>query len=266
MITSGGIAEFGRASGGVINIVTQSGSNDWHGRLYGFFRNQRFDARNPLAPRKDQLTQGQYGGSTSGPIKRDRTFLFANFEQTRRNDSSVITIAPSAVASTNTRLNQVGYPGSRVETGVVPGGQDTTNLFARVDHQLNTSNFMNARYHLYDISAINSRNVGGLNAVSRGTALVNRDQTVALSNVNTISSRSLNETRFQFTHSWLKAPVNDVTGPAVNISGVASFGTATFSPLARDIDLFELWLKGSGFGPEILRVKAPPLFSSNDDV
>jgi len=79
-----------------------------------------------------------------------------------------------------------------------------------------------------------------LNAVNRSTALVNRDQTVALSNVNTISSRSLNETRFQFTHSRLKAPVNDVTGPAVNISGVANFGTATFSPLARDIDLFEL--------------------------
>ncbi len=141
VITSGGIAEFGRASGGVINIVTQSGSNDWRGRLYGFLRNQRLDARNPLAPRKDRLTQGQYGGSTGGPTKRDRTFLFANFEQTRRNDSSVITIAPSGVASINTRLNQVGYPGSLLETGVVPGGQDTTNLFARVDHRLNDSNF-----------------------------------------------------------------------------------------------------------------------------
>src|SRR5437763_8883247 len=57
VITSGGIAEFGRASSGVVNIITQSGTNFWRGRLYGFLRNQRFDARNPLAPRKDLLTQ-----------------------------------------------------------------------------------------------------------------------------------------------------------------------------------------------------------------
>ena len=50
VITSGGIAEFGRASGGFVNIVTQSGTNNFHGRLYGFLRNQRLDARNPLAP------------------------------------------------------------------------------------------------------------------------------------------------------------------------------------------------------------------------
>jgi hypothetical protein len=122
----------------------------------------------------------------------------------------------------------------------VPGGYDTTNFFARVDHKLNAANQLSARYSLYDISAINSRNVGGLNAVSRGTALGDRDQTVALNNVTTISRRTLNEARFQFTRSRLTAPINDTTGPAVNISGVANFGTATFSPLARDIDLFEL--------------------------
>jgi hypothetical protein len=240
VITSGGITEFGRTSGGVVNIVTQSGTNDWHGRVYGFFRNQRLDARNPLAPVKDSLSQAQYGGTLGGPIHRNRTFIFGNFEQTRRNDSTVVTIAPSAVTSINSRLNQVGYQSSRVETGVVPGGYDTTNIFARIDHQINARNVLSARYSLYDISATNSRNVGGLNAVSRGTALDNRDQTITANNVTTISSRTLNEARFQFTASRLKAPVNDEVGPAVNISGVASFGTATFSPLARDIDLLEL--------------------------
>ena len=80
----------------------------------------------------------------------------------------------------------------------------------------------------------------GLNAVSRGTGLDNRDQTIAVSNVTTLSPRTLNEARFQFTRSRLDAPVNDEIGPAVNIAGVASFGTATFSPLARDIDLYEM--------------------------
>jgi hypothetical protein len=239
VVTSGGIAEFGRASSGIINIVTQSGTNEWRGRLYGFFRNQRFDARNPLAPRKDLLTQGQYGASISGPIRRDRTFLFANFEQTRRNDSNVITISPPNVTLINNRLNQVNYPGARIETGVVPGGYDSTNIFARVDHRLNASNLLTARYNLYNVSAINSRNVGGLNSVSRGTALDNRDQTIAVNNITTISNRTLNEARFQFTRSRLNAPVNDITGTAVNIAGVANFGAATFSPTARDIDLYE---------------------------
>lgn len=239
VVTSGGIAEFGRASAGVVNIITQSGTNDWRGRLYGFLRNQRFDARNPVATSKDKLTQAQYGATVGGPVRRDRTFLFANFEQTRRNDSNVITILPDRVATINNRLNAVGYRGPRIETGLVPGGTDATNFFARLDHRLNAANLFNAHYSLYDITALNSRNVGGLNAVSRGTSLGNRDQTVTASNTTTLSPRFINEARFQFTRSRLKAPVNDELGPAVNISGVASFGTATFSPLARDIDLYE---------------------------
>lgn len=239
VVTSGGIAEFGRASSGVINIITQTGTNQWRGRLYGYFRNQRFDARNPLAPAKEKLTQAQYGASLGGPLSRDRTFLFSNFEQTRRNDSNVITITGAQVAVINNRLRQANYPGQLIETGVVPGGFDSTNFFARVDHKVNAANLFSARYSLYDIAAANSRNVGGLNATGRGTSLSNRDQTFAFGNVTTLSPRALNEARFQFTRSRLSAPVNDRIGPAVNISGVANFGTATFSPTARAIDLYE---------------------------
>src|ERR1044071_5566102 len=63
VVTAGGIAEFGRASSGVVNIITQSGTNKWHGKLYGFFRNQRVDARHPFATQKSPLTQTQYGAS-----------------------------------------------------------------------------------------------------------------------------------------------------------------------------------------------------------
>jgi carboxypeptidase family protein len=240
IITSGGIAEFGRASGGVVNILTKSGTNDWHGNLYGFARNQRFDARNPLAPSKDSLTQAQYGASLSGPIKRNRSFFFTNFEQTRRNYSAVITIDLGAVTTMNNRLRAVGYQGPLVTTGVVPASFDTTNFFVRVDHRLSDRNQLSARYSLYHITAANSRTVGGLNAVSRGSALNDTDQTVQISNVTTVSSRTLNEARFQFTKSRLAAPINDEVGPAITISGVANFGTATSSPLARDINLFEL--------------------------
>jgi hypothetical protein len=239
VVTSGGIAEFGRASGGVVNILTRSGTNDWHGSLYGFFRNQRFDARNPLAPTKDLLTQAQYGVTASGPLRREKTFFFSNFEQTRRNYSAVVTISPATVNTINNQLRAVNYPGSLINTGVVPASFDTTNFFTRIDHSISQRNQLSARYSLYHIDAVNSRTVGGLNAVSRGTGLGDTDQTVQVSNVTTLSNRTLNEARVQYTNSRLDAPVNDDVGPAVNIAGIANFGTATFSPLARDINLFE---------------------------
>ncbi|HKG97928.1 MAG TPA: TonB-dependent receptor, partial [Pyrinomonadaceae bacterium] len=239
VVTSGGIAEFGRASGGVVNVLTKSGTNDWRGSFYGFFRNQRFDARNPLAPTKDLLKQEQYGGTIAGPLRRERTFFFSNFEQTRRNYSAVLTISPAAVTSINNRLRAINYEGPLVSTGVVPASFDTTNFFMRIDHSINQHNQLSARYSLYHINAVNSRSVGGLNAVSRGTGLSDTDQTAVVSNVTTFSTRTFNEARFQFTNSRLDAPVNDETGPAVNISGVTNFGTATVSPLARDINLFE---------------------------
>ena len=240
VVTSGGIAEFGRASGGVVNILTKSGTNEWRGSMYGCFRNQLFDARNPLAPTKDLLTQAQYGLTLGGPLRRERTFFFSNFEQTRRNYSAVLTISPAAVNSINNRLRAVNYPAPLISTGVVPASFDTTNFFTRIDHTINARNQLSARYSLYHIEAVNSRTVGGLNAVSRGTGLNDTDQTVVVSNVTTFSSRTLNEARFQFTNSRLDAPVNDEVGPAVNIAGVANLGTATFSPLARDINLFEV--------------------------
>ena len=73
-------------------------------------------------------------------------------------------------------------------------------------------------------------------AVQDWTILIRQSQ---VSNVTTFNSRTLNEARFQFTHSRLDAPINDAIGPAVAISGVANFGTATSSPTARDINLFE---------------------------
>ncbi|MDQ6664543.1 MAG: carboxypeptidase regulatory-like domain-containing protein, partial [Acidobacteriota bacterium] len=239
VITSGGIAEFGRASGGVINILTQSGTNQWHGRAYDFTRNQRFDARNPLLSKKDPLTQTQYGASLGGPVLRDRTFFFTNFEQTRQQRAGAITITPANVSAINSVLDR-NLPGEpRIGTGEFPPGFDATNYFAKIDHRLSGSQNLALRYSLYDIASANARNAGGLGALSRGTALENRDQTIALNHVFTLSPTEVNEARFQWTRSRLGAPVNDLTGPAINISGVANIGTATFSPTARSLDVYE---------------------------
>ena len=240
VISSGGIAEFGRASAGAVNILTQSGTNSWHGRGYAFFRDDALDARNPLAPTKDSLRQWQYGATIGGPLGRDRTFVFANVEQTRLDSTGVVTIPEATVRGVNARLDATGYRGPRIATGLFDTGYDSTNVLVRLDHRPGDSILLTARYSFYDITSENARNVGGINDQSRGTALGDRDHTLALSLTATLSARTLNETRLQATWSRLKAPPNDLVGPAVNISGSANFGVATSSPTARDIDLYQL--------------------------
>jgi outer membrane receptor protein involved in Fe transport len=240
VIRTGGIAEFGRASSGFVSIGTRSGGNDLHGDLYGYLRNQRMDARNPLSTTKLPLTQAQYGVSLGGPIVRNRTFFFSNFEQTRQNTAGVITITPANVAAIKTQLTALNYLGQQITTGSFPATLDSTNFFTRLDHAFTPRDQLNVRYNLYDMSSLNARNVGGLNAVSRAFNLSDRDQNLGANNVWTLSDRTLLESRFQYVHSRFQSPPTDLVGPAVNISGVASFGTATFSPTGRNIDSFEL--------------------------
>jgi len=77
--------EAGRTAGGVVNIITRSGTNQFHGTIYEFFRNDIFDARNvqQTTGRKPELRQNQFGASLGGPIFRNRTFFFGDYEGTR---------------------------------------------------------------------------------------------------------------------------------------------------------------------------------------
>lgn len=240
VVTSGGQAEFGRALGGYINMVTKSGANDFHADLYGYFRNQRFNAANPLSNAKLPSTQAQYGASASGPLVRDRTFYFTNFEQRRLNQNGLTTIAPANVAAINSRLAAGGYPGSPLSTGLYPNPVHNTNLLAKIDHSFNERDQFSIRYSLYDVHSDNSRGAGALNAPSASAGLDNTDLTFAIGNVVTLSANTVNETRGQFTRSNLKALPSDPIGPAITIAGVASFGTLSGSPTGRENNLIEI--------------------------
>jgi hypothetical protein len=240
VVTSGGQAELGRALGGYINMVTKSGTNSLHGDLYGYLRNQRFNAANPLSNNKLPSTQAQYGASLGGPITRDRTFYFANFEQRELNQSGLITIAPASVDVINTRLAAAGYKGAQIATGLYPNPVHNSNFLGKVDHQFNRNDQFSVRYSLYDVHSRNSRGAGALNAVSASAGLDNTDQTVTVSNIATLSPRTVNETRGQFSYSSLQALPTDPIGPAVSISGIASFGTLSGSPTGRVNKLYEV--------------------------
>lgn len=110
-------AEFGRNSGGQINVVSKSGTNDYHGSLYLFHRNDNLDARNFFDRlRKPEFKRNQFGGSVGGPIKHDRTFFFVGYESLRENlGQTISTVVPDLAA----------------RSGNIPGGAVTVNPFVR---------------------------------------------------------------------------------------------------------------------------------------
>ena len=240
VVTSGGQAEFGRALGGYVNAVTRSGTNSMHGDFYGFFRNQRLNAANALTNTKLPLTQAQYGASVGGPIVKDRTFYFANFEERELNQSGLITITPTNVAAVNKSLQSAGYGGSEISTGLYSNPVHSSNFLAKLDHQFSANDQFSARYSLYQVDSNNSRGAGALSSVTAAAGLDDLDQTLAVSNILTLSPRTVNETRGQFTRSNLAALPNDPIGPAVSISGIASFGTLSGSPTGRLNKLYEI--------------------------
>ena len=101
-------AEFGRAGGGLILMTTRSGTNQYHGAAYEFLRNQVLDTRTFFAPRKAPLRYNIFGASFGGPIRKDRTFFFANYEGARRRDGVTVSnlIVPHAPERTGDFSNR----------------------------------------------------------------------------------------------------------------------------------------------------------------
>jgi hypothetical protein len=136
VVTNSFAPEFGRSAGGVVNVVTKSGTNDLHGNMFGFLRHRSFQARNAFAPIADPpFTRTQYGFTLGGPLERERTFFFFAFEQRRRNESGFFTsdvsrgitssvtipvipgLNPIARTFTNLTPTQVGFVNAALATG-----------------------------------------------------------------------------------------------------------------------------------------------------
>lgn len=94
-------AEFGRGGAAIINVVTKSGTNSYHGTLYEFVRNNRFDARPFFSNRTNPLNRHQFGGALGGPVRKDKLFFFTNYEALRES------------ATGNPVVGQVFTPGER---------------------------------------------------------------------------------------------------------------------------------------------------------
>ncbi len=116
IITNGYAAEYGRASGGVVNIITRSGSNAFHGDVYGYLRNRNFQAVNPFSTVSNPAyTRVQAGAAFGGPIKKDKTYYYFSYEVTRRHETGF-----SSVGAPNGTFGMTTFDASPI-FGAPPG-------------------------------------------------------------------------------------------------------------------------------------------------
>jgi outer membrane receptor protein involved in Fe transport len=192
-------ADYGRALGGIVNIVTKSGSNDFHGSVYDYLQNSALDARSLLqpAPLPHSLRQNQYGGTLGGPIRKNRTFFYLNYEGRRSGHSP--TYAPD-LANNIANIDQSKiYLGLSPEGCNLPPAQCTGSPFSylnsvlktvnndygfgRIDHQINTNNRLALRYVVEDARdggelIGNTEDGGGIGSPSGARNLFIRDQSL----------------------------------------------------------------------------------------
>ena len=149
-------AEYGRAMGGVVNQVTRSGGNNFHGTAYWFFRNQDFNARDTFAAFNPDETRHQAGGTFGGPILKNKLFFLVNTEVTRRNFPMVDSYVKAGIIDPNTQTwIGCGAPATPAQCsainallpryfGAIPRTLDQELYFGKLEYRLNDRNTLSA--------------------------------------------------------------------------------------------------------------------------
>src|SRR6202161_718740 len=221
-------AEYGRALGGIVNIVTKSGGNELHGSIYDYLQNNATDARSLLQPAPDAyvLRQNQFGAALGGPIKKDKIFFFTNYEGQRRAESPTF---PGVLYQNLDLINA-----AKTALGIAPENlnilktKDNDYGIAKLDYQLNASNHLSLRYNIEDGRDLNelvgsTLDGGGIGAPSSGHNLFLRDQSLVGTVSTIIKPNLVNSVLAQYARRHYNFP--GVTGqPNLDIPNTLLFG------------------------------------------
>ena len=193
-VSNGFAPEFGNTVGTVFNTITKSGSNDYHGEASYIFRRTPFSARPKLLPSDaptPDVNVDSYVADGGGRIVRDKLFFFGSFEHVNRDLPAPVTVPAPVIA-------QLGLPASYADA--IPFRQSVYFYMARADWMINPSNRLLLRYnhHSNDSPFNYSSGPGGQNLVSRTYNFVDRSHVGAAQLISNLSSRAVNELRFQF--------------------------------------------------------------------
>lgn len=220
-------AEYGRALGGIVNIVTKSGTNDLHGSVYEYFMSNALNATSSLTlPGFDTFRQNQFGATIGGPIEKNKAFFFLNYEGQRRAQSPTY---PALLASNLTAINTVKSSfGLAPENLNVLKTADVDNGFAKFDFNWNEKNRISVRYSIQKGTDLNmlvgeTLDGGGIGAPSSGRNGILRDQTLAGTWTSQIDSNHINDVLLQWAQRNYGFP--GTTGqPNLDIPNLLLFG------------------------------------------
>lgn len=252
VVAAGYTAEFGRSTGGIVNAVTKSGTNEYHGSGFYLHRPKDLAKKNlfydalELSVNQSRVsrnltpidvvpapTQQQWGGSFGGPIKKNKAFFFGAFEQQRfRNNRNVFFDVFSAAAFTPTPASQEAFDHYQSLQVPFTSTNDAIALLGRFDYELSQNHRFNVRYSHSNNEAKNSNSVGNqlfpttISALSNnGTEKDNTDIFVGQM-TSTLGTSLVNEFRGQYAREERPRPANAVEPNVTN--GIGRFGTVNF--------------------------------------
>lgn len=237
-VSSGYAAEYGRSTGGVLNVITRSGTNDVHGGGFYQNRNRNLSADNPIFKRQPSESLQQFGGNVGGPVIRDRMFFFGAAEHQRANTPAQV-IFTALQGITPNAANQEAYNFFKGLEQEFKRENRATALTGKMDYAFARGHRLSLRYNHSRSNEPNSVTVGGA---------LNPFTNQALSN----EGREINRTHFgtvQYTHLFSPAVVNDLKFsqsyeirprlanselPAVSAGFIGAYGARSFLPTTQD--------------------------------
>lgn len=222
-------AEYGRNSGAIVNIATRSGTNNYHGEVFEFLRNNALDARNffnTKAVPQSPFKRNQFGASIGGPIVKDKTFFFLSYEGTRQRQGLTLNTQVLSAAQRAT-VQAGGNATSNAILALIPNANDPTGTrflgsatapvnidqgTADISHDFNSNLRLHGYYALqHDLRQ--EPTLQGNSIPGFGDTRESRRQILTLNLDQTISSAMVNETRLGFNRIHITFSPNDTTNP-----------------------------------------------------
>jgi len=239
VVTFGGSAEYGRAIGGIVNVVTRSGSNAFRGSTYGFFRNGKLNAadfsQKASGSSKAPYDRQQWGGTYGGPVRRDKSFFIGSFEKLNENLPTGTAISADAIAAI----------GLAPTAALMPRGMDSKFVFGKYDHNISQNQRLQFSFSFTRQGETTS---WSFTQTTRSRWFQIHPDDYALTGKwqrNSENGRRLHELKISYfprryfvdsqqepgqplCNCTLNAtwPSTNATVPRVNVAGVASFGSA----------------------------------------
>lgn len=223
-------AEFGRSGGAVINVVTKSGTNSWHGSAFEFFRDESLNSNTPILTarnaKRPKSQINQFGGTIGGPIKKDRAFFFGAFDGQRSTIPNVVD-APNFFAQPAATQALLAP-----KMGTYNIGRDQNVYMLKTDIQVNNANQLVLRFNQQNFTGNNNENGGPLSVQEHSGNSVARTTTFSGSLTSTLTNSLINEFRFQFGRDSEPGEANSTATEAriQTGNGFLQLGRNNFSP------------------------------------